>query len=228
MSVFLIIMFLGMFGLIMMAIPGLGRHGHSISGHAGGHGAMHVGHGSTHAALHGATHNMGGKAAALNQSSNAPDSTISGDSSSPTGLGGLLKWIPSPRSIFSFMTLIGAFGLLFEQSVHLSGPISAMLAIIPALLIERFALTPLWKSLMKFEGIPNSPLETLTLQEAEAVTPFRNGRGIVSVDRDGRCVQFRAELTSEQCASPVRVGDKLIIEEVDAENERVKVTISRF
>lgn len=78
---------------------------------------------------------------------------------------------------------------------------------------------------MKLNGVPSSPLETLILQEAEAVTPFRNGRGIVAVDRDGRTVQFDATLPASEYGHQVKVGDRLQIEAVDAANERVTVTI---
>jgi hypothetical protein len=99
------------------------------------------------------------------------------------------------------------------------------LAIVPAALLERLVITPLWNLLFRFQGTPSSELTTLVLQEAEAVTPFRNGRGLVSVERDGRIVQFRAELAAEQARMPVRVGDKLTIESVDPTNERVTVAV---
>src|SRR5205823_5554059 len=97
--------------------------------------------------------------------------------------------------------------------------------IVPALLLERFVVSPLWNFLFRFQGTPSSELTTLVLQEAEAVTSFHNGKGMVSVERDGRVVQFRAELAGEQANVPVRVGDKLCIEAVDSEKERVTVSI---
>jgi hypothetical protein len=92
-------------------------------------------------------------------------------------------------------------------------------------LLERYAVTPLWNEMLQFQGEPCSPLEYLLLQEAEAVTPFRNGRGVVQVERDGRLVQFSAHLPAAQATMPVQVGDKLRIEEVDEKNERVVVTL---
>jgi hypothetical protein len=65
----------------------------------------------------------------------------------------------------------------------------------------------------------------VALTEGEAVVPFRNGRGIISTVRDGRRVQLSASLRPDQQALPVRVGDRLLIEEVDAAHERVTVSI---
>jgi hypothetical protein len=55
--------------------------------------------------------------------------------------------------------------------------------------------------------------------------PFRNGKGVVSTLRDGRRVQFAALLREDQRALPVKVGDRLLIERVDAGRERVTVSI---
>jgi hypothetical protein len=137
-----------------------------------------------------------------------------------------LFWlIPSPRVIFSLMTLFGAFGYLLVETAHFTPIAAGLLAAAPALLMERFAVQPLWNLLFRFQGTPTAPLDELLLSEARAVTSFRNGRGLVSVVHDGRVVQFRAELTAPQKAMPVRVGDTLFIDEVDAPNERVTVSL---
>ena len=96
----------------------------------------------------------------------------------------------------------------------------------PAVLLERLALTPLWNLLLGFQGKPCTPIEHLVMSEAEAVTPFRNGKGIVRVVRDGRDVQFSAQLPPSQAAIPVRVGDKMRIEEVEPDGEHLKVSLS--
>ena len=121
--------------------------------------------------------------------------------------------------------MYGGFGVALTDAAHLSTKLAAILAIVPAFLIERFVVTPLWNALMSFDGVPSSDLTELTFQDAEAVTPFRNGKGMVSVVRDGRAVQFRATLPADQAIMPVCVGDKLRIEQVDAEHERVTVSI---
>jgi hypothetical protein len=123
------------------------------------------------------------------------------------------------------MALYGAFGnMLAWLSL---GPVwlSAVLALLPALLVERFLLSPLWRLAFQFQGRPCSPFPALLMEEARAVTPFRNGKGLVRVIRDGRSVQLSARLVEGQSLLPVRVGDKLRIEEVDPENERVTVSL---
>jgi hypothetical protein len=123
------------------------------------------------------------------------------------------------------MTLFGASGYALVAAWHVAPVLAGLLAVIPALLVERFAVTPIWNFLFRFQGTPSAPLHELVLNEARAVTSFHNGRGLVSVVHDGRVVQFRAELTAPQKALPVRVGDTLFVDEVDALNERVTVSV---
>jgi len=212
MPAFLIIMIIGIIGLLLMAVPGIMRHGHSdnISAHVPTHS---LGHTSAHIA------GSGGRSAGARTGNSAKDASSANAS-------GLLRWIPSPRVVFSLLTTYGGFGLALTDGAHLNRTLAAILAIVPAALIEKYAVAPYWNALMEFEGVPSSPLEELTFSEAEAVTPFRNGKGMVSVNRDGRAVQFRATLPDDQCSIPVRVGDKLRIEQVDAEHERVTVSLN--
>jgi hypothetical protein len=63
------------------------------------------------------------------------------------------------------------------------------------------------------------------LEEAKAVTPFRNGRGVVAVVRDGRMVQFSARLVERQSPVQVGVGDRLLVEDVDSGRERLTVSV---
>jgi hypothetical protein len=58
------------------------------------------------------------------------------------------------------------------------------------------------------------------------LVPFRNGRGSVSTLRDGRVVQLSLSADAEATA-PVKVGDLLRIELVDARSERVTVSALR-
>src|SRR5262249_5701330 len=91
--------------------------------------------------------------------------------------------------------------------------------------LEAAIVAPLFRFTLRFQGRPSSPLTTLVLETGEAVTAFRNGKGIVQVVRDGRMVQLAARLNPAQKDLPVRVGDTLRIEDVDAENERVTVSV---
>lgn len=217
MSVFLALMVAGLTGLIVMAFPAFGRHTHFGSPHGlgtAGHTGLHLGPG--HGALHtGAT----ATGHALTAAGKAP-----GTSAGSPGMD-LTRFLPSPRMIFSLLALYGAFGNAFLGSLHLPMPVAALLAVVPAALLEKFAVSPLWNAMIASQGKPSSPLEALTLCEAEAVTPFRNGKGIVAMERDGRMVQFSAQLLDEQAHLPVHVGDKVRVEEVDTARERMTVTL---
>lgn len=226
MSVFLMLMIAGLVGLVLMALPGMARHGHAGTAHGIG---GHVAHGGLrlHAGPRGAGQIARGHAPANVGRLSARAARAGGHGKEGISTAGFsaARLIPSPRTVFSLLTLYGAFGNAFVQAGHMPPKLAAILAIVPAALLERLVITPLWNLLFRFQGTPSSELTTLVLQEAEAVTPFRNGRGLVSVERDGRIVQFRAELAAEQARMPVRVGDKLTIESVDPTNERVTVAV---
>lgn len=210
---FLLLMCVGLVGLAALALPGLFHHGGGHS-HLGGHGAHGGGHG-VHVAGHGV--HVGSHAHASPSGSHA----ISGSH----GARGLGQFIPEPRLILSLMALYGAFGNVFERALHFPFWLAALAAVLPALLLEWGVVGPLWRLALGFQGRPSSPLAALVLEEARAVTVFRNGKGLVEVVRDGRSVQFSARLVEGQEALPVRVGDRLRIEDIDPRNERVTVSI---
>ena len=135
------------------------------------------------------------------------------------------RFVPSPRAVFSVLALYGAFGNAGVHAFHLPFVVAALVAALPALFIERLLVRPLWNLVFRLEAPACSPLEQLILSEAEAVTPFRNGRGMVSTLRDGRSVQLVATLREDQRAQPVKVGTRLLIEDVDATNERITVSV---
>jgi hypothetical protein len=219
MTPFFALMIIGLIGMVLMAVPGLNRHGHGglLHGHGGpvghalgGHNAHapggHAAHGAPATASGAHGHTAGGKEAA-NASSL------------------LSRLIPSPRVVFSLLTAYGAFGYALVGAMHLTPALAAWVALIPALLLERFALEPLWQAMLQFQGTPCAPLTELVLTEAVAVTPFRNGKGIVQLVREGREVQFSARLAHQQATVPVEVGDRLLVEEVDEAHERVVVSV---
>ncbi len=200
MQTFLVIMVGGLAGLVLMALPVFGRHAH----HPGvGHVGVHTGHLPTtpvHGAAHSGTH-----------------------TGSVRSSGGLLR-LTQPRVIFSFAALFGAIG--YGACMMGTSPgLGAILAIVPAALLERLVVNRVWNMLMGFQGRPASPMTDLTFESATALTNFHNGKGIVQVIRDGRAVQLTAHLSPDQIALPVNVGDTLRIEEVDATHERVQVTL---
>jgi len=86
-------------------------------------------------------------------------------------------------------------------------------------------IRPLFSLLFRFQARPSSPLDALIFADARAVVPFRNGRGVVSVNRDGRLIQLSARLLPDQANIPVKVGERLRIEAVDGEFESVMVSV---
>jgi hypothetical protein len=241
---FLIIMLAGLIGLILMALPGMQHHGHvgttphiAPPAHGGlhlGHGpgahtpgslaASHTGHAMPQAGSHAAHPAPGGLKATPSQAP-ANGANTAGQNAEATAGFQIARLIPSPRAIFSIMTLFGAFGYALVTALHFAPLLAALIAIVPAWAIEYFAARPLWNLMFQFQGKPCSSIETLIMCEAKAVTPFRNGRGLVSLEHDGRLVQFSARLPEAQAGMPVRVGDTLRVEEVDAANQRVLVTL---
>jgi hypothetical protein len=194
---FLTLMVVGLAGLVAMALPALARHGGA--GHA--HAALQAGH--------------VGKLAAPSHVSTA---LVAAKPMSMT------RFLPSPRLVFSMAALYGAFGNVL-LAAHLALGWAALAAIVPAALVERFAVTPLWRLVFRYQGQPSGPLADVVMSEATAVTGFRRGRGIVSLVREGRAVQFSARLIDTQIGVPVKVGDRLRVEDIDPERERLTVSI---
>ena len=206
---FLTVMVIGLVGLVMMAVPAFGGH-HLAQLRLHGH-APTLGHPVGHAPVVG---HAVGHAHALART-DAP--------SVPAHLG--LRYIPSPRAVFSVLALYGAFGNALVHAAHLPRALAAGIAIGPALLTEWLLIRPIWNLVFRFQGKASTPLEELILAEAHAVVPFRNGRGLVATVRDGRRVQLSARLSGDQAAAPVAVGQRLRIEDVDARRECVTVSV---
>ncbi len=222
---FLIMMVIGLVGLAMMAIPAFARHGTAPApGHA--HLPAH-GPAPAHLPAAAAAHGPAAAPAHLPVPGHAhgPDQEmLPAPTAAPSGIA---RWLPSPRGVFTALALYGAFGNVFIDAFNLSLLFAALAAVLPTLLVERFAVRPLWNLVFRFQAVPSASLEQLILNEAMAVVPFRNGRGIVSTNREGRIVQLRACLAEDQASEQVKVGDRLRIEDVDARNERVTVSVLR-
>jgi hypothetical protein len=226
--VFLLIMVIGIAGLVVMALPAFARgggvrptHGHMPLGR--GHGGAHAPHGG-HALPRGA--GRAGAATAARGTAGAAAKNTSSELSVAPDLQpvSLLRFVPSPRAVCSVLALYGAFANALLHAMHWTYLFAGIGAVVPALLVERFAVRPVWNLVFRFQGQPSSPLEELILTDAVAVVPFRNGRGLVAVVRDGRTVQFVATLQAGQASGPVNVGDRLCVEDVDARRERVVVS----
>ena len=209
MSFFLAALGVGLGGLLLMAIPGLRRHGHT------GHSRVH-GHARGSARGH----------AAKTHAPHAPDAGAGphqGPSHAATN--GLLHYLPEPRVVFSVLALLGAFGNALLRLLHLPFWSAALGGTAIAVLVEWAVVGRLWRLALRFTGEPASSLTALVMDEAEAVTAFRNGKGIVRAVLDGRAVQLSAELIADERAAAVRVGDRVTIQEVDPDREHVRVSL---
>jgi hypothetical protein len=200
-------MVIGLVGLVMMAVPALGGHRHLPQIHAQGHAA-------------GVGHHAGGHAGGLPRG-DAPAAHAVAAGAIRTGL----RFIPSPRAGFSVFALYGAYGNALVHAAHLTHGPAALIAVGPALLTEWLLIRPIWNLLFRFQGEASTPLEQLILSEAQAVVPFRNGRGLIATVRDGRRVQLSARLSAAHAALPVAFGQRLRIEDVDARRECVTVSV---
>jgi len=211
MDLYITSLLLGVVGLGAMAFTGLGArgagHGHAGQAGHGDGGHFHFGSGShghaghVHAA-HGHTSHVG-----------------------HGGTGRLLA-IMSPRLLFSLALGFGASGLLLRPAV--GEPLLIAGAALGAVLFDRVLVNPLWNFAMRFASKPAETLESALLDEATAVTSFdHNGEGIVSLEVDGQVVQILATLQPNDrlLGTKVRVGQKVRIEEVNAEKNCCTVSI---
>ncbi len=213
-TMFLTLMVIGLAGLVVMALPALGGHGH-------GHSAI------AHHASHGpvSLRKLGTILQGTLFNANTKTGGAEPRRAARSRARRLLRALPSPRLVFSLLALYGAFGNALVHAAHLRPVGAALAAVLPTLLVERLLVTPLWNLAFRFQAPPSSPMEALVLEDAKAVTPFRNGRGVVSVVRDGRLVQFSAHLVETEDEPRVRVGDRLFVEAVDPEHEHLTVSV---
>jgi hypothetical protein len=214
------ILALGVTGLVVMALLGFGHHGdaggHGHAGHGhGGHGqgghAGDVGHGG-HAGHHGhdaSGHHDGGHA---HHDVGAMSKVVS---------------LLSPRLLFSFSVGVGATGLLL--SPFLFEPVIAALALAGGVVFEKLLVGPIWKFLFRFESKPALMLESLVMEEAEAMMDFDSqGQGLIKLELDGQVVQLLGTLAPEDRSQSRRIrrGDLLRIEDFDAARNRCTVSFA--
>lgn len=211
---------LGVVGLGAMAVGGLGGHGaHHGGGHlyAGAHGA-HAGHagGGGHAASSGA---HGAHGAHVHEAGHAVPA------SAPSLAARWLAPLLSPLVLFSILVGLGATGLAVRTLLH--GPVRAAVALAGGIAFEVVLVAPLWNLLLRFASRPALTLETALYDEARAASGFdASGCGLVALELDGQVVQLLGTLRPEDRALGVRVhaGDRLRVEDVDAERNRCTVS----
>jgi len=199
---------LGAAGLGVMALGGLGHRGHAGSA-ARGHG-----HGNAAGHAHGVRHPGHVQGAA--HASTARDA-----------MSNTLWTITSPRFLFSLLLGFGTAGELLRPV--LGGPLLIAAAVAGGVLFERVLVSPLWNFAMRFASAPATTLESAVSDEATAVTSFdANGQGIVSLEVDGQVVQILATLRADDRvlgAARVRAGQRVRIDDVDAEQNRCTVSL---
>jgi hypothetical protein len=135
--------------------------------------------------------------------------------------------ITSPRFLFSLLLGFGTAGELLRPV--LGGTLLLAAAVAGGVLFERVIVSPLWNLAMRFASAPAVTLESSVADEATAVTSFdANGQGIVSLEVDGQVVQILATLCPDDRAlgaARVRAGQRVRIDEVDAEQNRCTVSL---
>ena len=133
----------------------------------------------------------------------------------------------SPRFLFSFFLGFGAAGLIVRPLA--GGAILAAASVFGGVVLEWLLVLPLWNFSMRFASTLAATLESAIADEATAVTAFdANGQGIVSIEVDGQVVQILATLQPDHraLAGPrIRAGQRVRIEEVDAERNRCTVSL---
>ncbi len=202
MNLYLLSMAIGAFGLVAMALTGLGRHGH---GHVGA--------------------KLGGRARAVHgQPVGRGAHTSHGGSGRATATAWLWS-LTSPRLIFSMLVGFGTTGVLLRGV--LAEPLAFGAALIGGVLFERAIVGPMWSFLMRFASAPALTLESCLQDEVRAVTGFdSNGQGLVAAEVDGQVIQVLGTLRPEDRAAGVRVrsGDLLRVEDVDSRRNRCTVS----
>ncbi|HEY0777614.1 MAG TPA: hypothetical protein VGD56_06580 [Gemmatirosa sp.] len=215
MDLYLLAFVLGVAGLAVMAVGVLGHHGGVQAGHAhAGHG--HAGH--AHAGHVRAGHARGARARGPGAPRGQRDALGAGRD--------LLLAIASPRVLFAVLLGVGAAGLLLRPVLHAPVPL-ALAAVALGVLFERGAVAPMWRFVERFASAPAPTLETALYDHALAASGFdARGEGLVALELDGQVVQLLGRLCAEDRTRRVRAGDRLRVEEVDAERNRCTVSVA--
>jgi len=163
---------------------------------------MHAGHG--HDAAHGAHHTA----------SEAQDRGLSP-----------LWTLFSPLTVFSLCLGTGAVGLILRKA-HLGYFVTLACAIVGGLVFYGCIVRPIWSLIFQFASRPSRALAGAVAGTAEALTPFRDGQGIVRLTIDGQIVRILAYQESDDRAAGVTVepGDSLLVTQVDGARNTCRVS----
>ncbi len=134
----------------------------------------------------------------------------------------------SPRVLSSLLLGLGAAGLALRPLlVGRPAWVLPVLAAGGAWAFERLVVQPVWRTLFNFASQPARTLESLVLEEGQAVTNFdAAGDGLISVELDGQSRQLLGTLCAEDRAAGrrVRAGDRLFVRAVDERRNRCSVS----
>lgn len=251
--IYAILLIAGFVGLLAMALLGflhLPGHGHQHGHHsldvnthgthvhgAHGHVEVHAHPGAAHAGHHGPVGGTHGHAEAHAGHGHAPHGHHgheghgdhgNGHPDQPSGGGSVfLRLLPfvSPLNWAGWAIGAGGMGLLL-LSFRFGEPWLAVGAVIGAVLFQLLCMRPVVKLAMGFASQPAGNLEGCLMQHVEAVTPFNErGEGLVRVLIDGRSEDILARLSpsARQEGLKIHRGDRLLIEEVEPEQNSVRV-----
>ena len=218
MDLYLLAFVLGVTGLAVMAVGALGHHGAVGRGHGGQAHAGQAHAGQAHAAPGRGAVARGARARGARGPNGSRDALGAGRD--------LLLTIASPRVLFAVLLGVGAAGLLLRPFLH-AAVLLAVAAVVLGVLFERGAVAPMWRFVERFASAPAQTLETALYDHAHAASGFdARGEGLVALELDGQIVQLLGRLCPEDRARRVRAGDRLRIEDVDAERNRCTVSVA--
>lgn len=204
------------------------NHGHD-SGHAHGH--AHDGHASAHGHDHGPVHSghthsdhTHGHTAHHHSEHHQDNHKVT--AGKPHSDGFSLLALLSPLSLFSISLGAGATGLLLRGL--LQNPLfTGIAAAIGGIAFFALIVQPMKNFILSFASKPAGTLTSMVAQEVEVISRFdERGRGLVRAEVDGEVVSVLAHLEADDQKQGITVarGDRLVVTQVDAEKNVLRVT----
>lgn len=209
MYIYALLLAIGIFGIVGMALAGFVHIG---SGHSGGHightqvghvvHTGHVGHGGAHAHGHAGV---------------IPKGSPKFDIKSLLPL--------SPLDFFSYCAGAGLGAFLMRP--YLPKPMLWLPAIMGAIVFDLLITKTILRTITRVAADPSRGLEGTVATEGVAATNFdENGKGLVKLTLDGQIVQLLATLELPERTAGVRVkkGDSVLVVQVDSAKNCCMVT----
>ena len=216
MFVYAVLLAIGFFGIVGMALAGFVHIGPSHGGAHGvhGHGHVPVGHGHGGHAGHGGHGHTGHLAKGHSHSvSHAPKFSLKS------------LFSLSPLDIFSYCAGAGVAAFLFRHTV--AAGYLPYVAIAGALIFDLCFTRLIMNTISRFSADPSAGLEGSIATPGEAVTNFdSHGQGLIKLTLDGQIVQLLATLEEHERGAGVTVkrGDQVLVVQVDSARNQCLVT----